>query len=130
MMKMQPILSYVLLTVYLVVMVHSMVPHHHHEKSFENKCFQEISCVHMAEHSSLCADSSCNHPDEQVPCHFEVKPVPGKSLVLSSYAILAVVLQQFHVPEEEQCQWPQSLVPHIQEPYLQTFGLRGPPALV
>jgi hypothetical protein len=132
MVKMQPVISAILLTVYLIVMGHHMVPHHHHEKSFSDKCCREaLVSGNMDGQTELCANNFCHHHNEgQAPCHFEVKPVPGKSVVLSSYAILTVVLQQLYVPEEEQFVWPGFRLSYFQDPCLHTFGLRGPPSIV
>ncbi len=131
MMKMLHLISYVLLTIYLIVMGHSMVPHHHHEQSFTDECSQEIINEHQHGHAELCADSSCNNEsEEQTPCHFEVRPVPGKSLAIGTYAVLTAILRQLYIPEKEDCVWPESTLAHIQDPCLDVYALRAPPSLV
>ncbi|PTN08192.1 DUF6769 family protein [Mangrovibacterium marinum] len=129
MMKMQRFVSYLLLTIYLVVMGHAMVPHHHHEKSFKDECCQEI--VHEHQLAELCADSSSDHHNEQqAACHFDVRPVPGKSVVLGAYTLQAILLRHLIIPKDELSAWPEYRLPHISDPYLKTFALRGPPVFV
>lgn len=129
--EMQHIVSYILLTVYLIVMGHSMVPHHHHEQSFSDECSLEITNGHEHGQTELCADGSCSHEsEEQAPCHFDVRPVPGKSLAIGTYAILTAVLRQLYIPEKEECIRPESTSVRIQDPCLEVYALRGPPTTV
>ncbi|WP_163714549.1 DUF6769 family protein [Mangrovibacterium lignilyticum] len=128
--KIRYMLSLVLLTVYLIVLGHSFVAHHHHEKSFTDNCCQEISPLQSESHMELCADSSCHHENQsQTPCHFDVRPVPGKTLDLRVATLTAFVLFEICFPEEEAITWYEQRVFVPKTPEQHTSGLRAPPVI-
>jgi len=120
----------ILLTAYLVVLLHSFVPHHHHEQSVNDVCCQETSPDQVMLRAMLCAEDGCHHSNEsESPCHFDVNPLPGKTLVLSAALITNLVLQQLPVRSEENNSWPEIAIPIPSDPCWDTAYLRGPPAI-
>ncbi len=125
------IFSIWMLAVYCIVMLHSIVPHHHHQESLDNKCCLEKTIGTVQNHTLFCTDHSCHHEDEDhSPCHFDVDPIPGKSLAIDALYLLAVVLDSLVMPEQELDVWPDLLVPALQQVFHEISGVRGPPFYV
>ncbi|RKD85104.1 hypothetical protein [Mangrovibacterium diazotrophicum] len=130
MQKARHIFSFGLLAVYLIVLMHSFVPHHHHEKSFEDSCCQEVSALQSEFHVEFCAEDVCHHEEEsQAPCHFVVNPVPGKTLDLKAAVLTAFVILEIYYPEEEETSYFEHRIVVPKSPERHTAGLRAPPVI-
>jgi len=124
------IFSFALLAVYLIVLMHSFVPHHHHEKSFEDSCCQEISALQSEFHVEFCAEDICHHENEsEAPCHFAVNPVLGKTMDLKAATLTAFVLFEIYFPEEEENTYYEQRIVVPKSPEKHTAGLRAPPVI-
>lgn len=120
-----------MLSVYFIVLGHNSLPHHHHERSFTDKCCQELSFQEQTDfHLEIFAEGTCHHDgEEHSPCHFEVEPVPSKAFLLDAVVLISSYVFEFEIPEEEPVEWGE--VP-LQKPKTISgpiYALRGPPAI-
>jgi len=130
MQQLRHIFAFGLLTVYLIVLGHSFMPHHHHEKSFTDNCYQEVSPCQSDFHAEFCAEDACHHENQnQSPCHFAVDPVPGKTLDLKGAILTAFVILEFYFPEEEQTTYYERRIVVPKAPEQHSSGLRAPPVI-
>lgn len=127
--KMRSIISILLITTYMVVLGHGLIPHHHHERSLSDICSQELAPETSSIHTEICSSEKCHHPNEAAaPCHFEIDPVPGKILLLQTAFLLSQLIHEFFIPEKEHIVWWEYriLIPPL--PFHQAHALRGPPS--
>ncbi|WP_372775865.1 hypothetical protein [Mangrovibacterium sp.] len=127
---MRSIISILLITTYLVVLGHGLIPHHHHERSVSDTCSQEQTHEISSVQTEICSSADCHHHDEAaIPCHFEIDPVPGKILLLQTAFLLQQLVQEFRVPEKENVVWLEHRIAIPRSPLHQAHARRGPPSI-
>lgn len=127
--QLRNILSLLLLGIYLVVLGHSFVPHHHHEESGEKEfCASDVQQDET--HAEWCVDSACHHGEtEAAACHFEVKPIPGKATQPNAALLVIALLFQFGESEPIQIDWFNTDCHIPDNPARTCKGLRAPPGI-
>ncbi|WP_423127882.1 hypothetical protein [Gaoshiqia sp. Z1-71] len=131
MLKIRNILSFLLLSVYFIVLAHQFIPHHHHADLF-SFCSAGHQHDGVGERSPVVVDGicSCHHGEESdVACYFSVDPVPSKILLLTSFYLVKSVLNEVFVPvvTGKACTAPDFILPKIFADH--PSGLRAPPVI-
>ena len=126
--QVRPIASFLLLTVYLIVLGHGIVAHHHHDKAMEKSCHTEQELSQHPGYTEICAVDACHHEEQaRAACHFQVEPVPGKGVSWVSAVLTACVLFEICFSDEEPVCWNELLLIFPKSPDKYSFGLRAPP---
>ncbi|MCW0484682.1 DUF6769 family protein [Gaoshiqia sediminis] len=130
--KSRNIVSFILMSVYLIILAHNVIPHHHHADLLSESCQLEH------QHDPVVADQvfvpeglpqcHCSHnPEPAGHCSFQVELVPSKVIFLTSCYLLQACVDDLLLPDfvVETYAEPEFLLPKIfcEHP----SGLRAPP---
>ena len=125
-------ISLVLLSVYSIVLAHSIIPHHHHSDPIADLCnFEIIADSLQAQQIFELGQHQCHHDhDSEVHCHFNIELIPSKIVFISTIFLGEISLfeEPTYASEQELIFADQSFSPtgiFIKHP----SELRGPPTL-
>ncbi len=125
-------ISLVLLSVYSIILAHSLIPHHHHSDAIADLCnFEIIADSSQAQQIFESGQHQCQHNhDSEVHCHFNVELIPSKIVFISTTFLgdISLFEEPSYVSEQELIFADQSFSPtgiFIKQP----SELRGPPTL-
>lgn len=126
---MRNIISTVLLAVYSIVLVHNVVPHHHHFENPQNPDFYcQLDEIHNGD--SCCDSSLADHGHDSRqhhPCNFNEKIVLSKTDILSMLFLPASAIEFDFSIQEKKTFYANYTVKPFADANLRHILLRGPP---
>ena len=126
------VISLLLLSVYSIVLAHSIIPHHHHSDAIADICNFELTAdSSQTQQIFESGQYQCQHDhDSEVHCHFNVELIPSKIVFISTTFLAEMSLfeeptfasEQEFIFAEQSFTLPKKFIKHPSE-------LRGPPTL-
>ena len=125
-------ISLVLLSVYSIVLAHSIIPHHHHSDAITDLCnFEILADSSQAQQIFESGQHQCQHDHgSDVYCHFDVELIPSKIVFISTTFLgeMSLFKEPSYASEQEFIFAEQSFNPPSKFTK-QPSELRGPPTL-